>query len=208
MELTILRHGKTESNLINTWFNGDFDGNLTPEGIDQAKAAGERLKGEEYDIIFTSSLKRTQQTADIINNMNGASKEIVVDERLVELKPGVFGGLSISEIMETYSQIFEKRKANKFQTPIPEGESYKMVYDRLYNFINDIYGNFKDKRVLLITHATTIKLFLLLLTEMSLEEIEKQKFDYTCIFKFDIKKIGYSYLGKETIFNCMSHLTK
>ncbi len=62
MDLILLRHGKAE----NTSMDGDFSRALVEKGREQARRAGERLKGAGVlpDIVLTSPLLRTRQTAD------------------------------------------------------------------------------------------------------------------------------------------------
>ena len=62
MDLIILRHGKAE----NTSMDGDFSRALVEKGREQARRAGERLKGAGVlpDIVLTSPLLRARQTAD------------------------------------------------------------------------------------------------------------------------------------------------
>ena len=65
--LVIVRHGQSEWNLLNL-FTGWRDVDLSPKGIEEAKAAGRRLKakGLRFGIAFTSALKRAQRTLDIM----------------------------------------------------------------------------------------------------------------------------------------------
>ena len=61
--LVLLRHGQSEWNLKNL-FTGWRDVDLTPAGVEEAKAAGRRLKahGITFDLAFTSALIRAQHT--------------------------------------------------------------------------------------------------------------------------------------------------
>src|SRR5277367_3283480 len=61
--LVLVRHGESEWNLKNL-FTGWKDPDLTPAGIEEAKAAGRRLKakGLNFDRCFTSALTRAQHT--------------------------------------------------------------------------------------------------------------------------------------------------
>ena len=66
-DLILLRHGRSEWNELNL-FTGWQDVDLTPEGEDEARAAG-RLLAAEHDldlrIVHTSVLTRAIRTADI-----------------------------------------------------------------------------------------------------------------------------------------------
>jgi 2,3-bisphosphoglycerate-dependent phosphoglycerate mutase len=62
-KLVLIRHGESTWNLENR-FTGWTDVDLTPTGIEQAKAAGRLLKAEgyEFDLAYTSVLKRAIHT--------------------------------------------------------------------------------------------------------------------------------------------------
>jgi 2,3-bisphosphoglycerate-dependent phosphoglycerate mutase len=70
--LVLVRHGQSEWNLKNL-FTGWKDPDLSAKGVEEAKAAGQRLKakGLKFDICFTSALTRAQHTLKLILNELG-----------------------------------------------------------------------------------------------------------------------------------------
>ena len=206
MKIYIVRHGKSESNKINTLFNGNYDDNLTEQGLSQAKALGILFREFKLDVLFSSPLKRAVQTAQEISNSHIKSLPIITDDRLTELNPGIFDGLTYDEIMAKYKAIFEDRKRDKLNYIIPGGESYVMLRDRLDSFLREVYSKNAGSSILIVTHATAIKLFLLLLTSKSLEEIEKEDYVNTCWFEFDLSFRGEQYETKNLAFNRIDHL--
>jgi len=62
-KLVLLRHGESQWNLENR-FTGWTDVDLTPNGLVEARRAGELLKAEgfDFDLAFTSVLKRAIRT--------------------------------------------------------------------------------------------------------------------------------------------------
>merc|ERR1712141_847244 len=80
--LTIVRHGQTSGN-VNHRAEGITDTPLNENGLSQAKLAGEWLKDEIFDIVYTSDLKRAKQTASIIVHEN--TKIEKDDDNFVEL---------------------------------------------------------------------------------------------------------------------------
>lgn len=65
--LIIVRHGKSEFNMKNL-FTGWTDVDLAPEGVEEAKKAGEIIKKNDIvlDVCFSSYLKRAIRTAWIV----------------------------------------------------------------------------------------------------------------------------------------------
>ena len=65
--LVLVRHGQSDWNLKNL-FTGWKDPDLSPQGVEEAKAAGQRLKakGLHFDIAYTSALTRAQHTLTLM----------------------------------------------------------------------------------------------------------------------------------------------
>ncbi len=64
MKVYVIRHGQSETNLKGLW-TGWLDVNLTQKGREDAKCAGEYLKGVKFDKVFSSDLIRAVDTAKI-----------------------------------------------------------------------------------------------------------------------------------------------
>jgi 2,3-bisphosphoglycerate-dependent phosphoglycerate mutase len=94
-QLLFLRHGQSYSNVANTFSGCRDNTELTPEGEQQARQAGEKLKAEgvTIDHIIVSSLGRAQKTAHIVADSIGFDQErIVTDPRLGEYDTGEMTG--------------------------------------------------------------------------------------------------------------------
>ena len=91
MDIFIIRHGQSKADLEDR-HEGRADFELTELGQKQAKALGEWLK-KHYKIekIFSSTLKRAAETAQIISKGIGA--DIELDETLMEWDNGLLAGL-------------------------------------------------------------------------------------------------------------------
>lgn len=64
MLLYVIRHGESETNVSHHW-TGWKDVNLTDKGRQDAERAGEILKGNHFDQIYSSDLTRAIHTAQI-----------------------------------------------------------------------------------------------------------------------------------------------
>lgn len=62
MKVYVIRHGQSETNLQHKW-TGWADVTLTEKGKNDAKRAGEILKGVSFDKVFASDLSRAIDTA-------------------------------------------------------------------------------------------------------------------------------------------------
>jgi 2,3-bisphosphoglycerate-dependent phosphoglycerate mutase len=66
-KIVLMRHGESTWNLENR-FTGWTDVDLTPKGVEEATAAGKLLreKGFEFDVAYTSMLKRANKTLNVV----------------------------------------------------------------------------------------------------------------------------------------------
>lgn len=149
MNLYIVRHGQTEAN-VNNLFNGRNQRDLTDFGVEQAERLANQIKNLNIDLIFCSPLKRTVHTATILNVNN---LEIITDDRLIERDFGNFTLKSV-DLIKDKSKLYDL-KENK----IDEVESYKSIYDRVSNFIEEIKKNCYNKNILVVTHGDIVVAF-------------------------------------------------
>ena len=121
VKLILLRHGESKWNLENR-FTGWTDVGLTDKGKAEAKSSGQLLKEEgfEFDLVYTSVLKRATGTMDIcLNEMNIINVPIIYDWRLNERHYGALQGLNKTETAEKYGdeQVLIWRRS--YSTPPP-----------------------------------------------------------------------------------------
>lgn len=136
----VVRHGQTDWN-VEGRYQGRQDIKLNSKGIEQAKKTKEKLKNVKFDKVFSSPLKRALQTAEIICN-----KEITIDERLIERCNGELEGKLKTEITQEID--FNDPYNNKMRI-----ESIVDFRKRIKDFLDDITENYKEKNVLVVTHA-------------------------------------------------------
>ncbi len=103
-KLVLIRHGESTWNLENR-FTGWTDVDLTPLGIEQARAAGRLLKagGYEFDLAYTSLLKRAIWTLwHALDQMDRTWLRVVNDWRLNERHYGALQGLDKAETAKKF----------------------------------------------------------------------------------------------------------
>lgn len=147
MKLYIVRHCQTEAN-VNHLFNGRNERDLTEFGVEQANSLADRMKTISIDLIFSSPLKRAIHTASILNINN---VEIITDDRLLERDYGIFTLKSVDLIKDRRSKLYDLEN-----NEIKEIESYKSIYDRVVNFIEEIKEKYADKNILIVTHGDVV----------------------------------------------------
>lgn len=100
--LAIVRHGQSVYNLENR-FTGLADIDLTNHGREEARLAGEKLRGMHFPYVFVSDLKRAKETWDIMNDvMHNINVHVTYNKALEERNYGDLQGLNKAAIAEKY----------------------------------------------------------------------------------------------------------
>jgi probable phosphoglycerate mutase len=162
MKLFLVRHGQSDYNVLHI-NNSDpsVDVHLTELGRRQAKILAEHLKHTTFEFIYASELRRTQQTANIINAFH--SVPVVVDGRLNDNRSGFEGKPS----PDHYAAL--AAAADKWNVRFNGGESIEDVKLRITDFLNDLKeSNYSS--VLVVTSMIIIQAMYGIIKELSNEE--------------------------------------
>lgn len=101
-KLVLVRHGLSEWNKLGLW-TGWRDVDLAPEGFEEAQITGEVLKDIHFDIAFTSTLKRAQQTlCTMLHVMDQEYLPTLANAALNERDYGELTGLNKWEVRKAY----------------------------------------------------------------------------------------------------------
>ena len=120
-KLVLIRHGESTWNLENR-FTGWTDVDLTPTGVEQAKNAGRLLKAEgyEFDVAYTSVLKRATRTLwHVLDEMDRTWLPVVHQWRLNERHYGALQGLNKSDTAKQYGEAQVLAWRRSYDTPPP-----------------------------------------------------------------------------------------
>ncbi|MDD2696735.1 MAG: class I tRNA ligase family protein [Candidatus Pacebacteria bacterium] len=166
----ILRHGESQTQIkkITACWPEKIPLYLTEKGKKEILSAAKTLKGKKIDLIFSSDVTRTKQTAEIVAEETGA--KLIFDKRIREFDVGVFNGGKPIEVWN-----FLKSKDDLLKTKIPEGESLLDVQKRMTDFLNDLNGKYQNKNILIVSHELPLTVLENSLTGKSLKEILEQR---------------------------------
>ena len=137
---------------------------LTEEGEKEIKIAAEKLKKKKIDLIFSSDLLRTKQTAEIVARETGA--KIIFDKKLREYNVGIFNGRP----PHLSWQYLEKKK-EWLLAKIPKGESLVDLRNRMYSFLEKINEKYQNKNILIVSHELPLTILEGTLKTYALERI-------------------------------------
>jgi len=146
----VMRHGEAKSNTLNRFDSGnDPNNHLTEEGRRTVLERAKELKGNNIDLVISSPVLRTKETAEIVASELGA--EVIYDDRIKEKNFGDHDGELVSDHHGDYGDI-----RDKFNMRCPNGEDEKDVRIRMGEFIYDIENKYQNKTILIVSHGTPI----------------------------------------------------
>jgi len=171
--LVLVRHGQSQWNLENR-FTGWVDVPLSEAGIEEARKAGELLKGMKFDYAFTSALTRAQETLRIMLEIIGQTDvPIERDQALNERHYGDLQGLNKDETAAKFGKEQVHIWRRSFDVKPPNGESLKDTRSRVLPYYQaKIEPLVKDgKRILIAAHGNSLRALVMTLDNMSQQAI-------------------------------------
>lgn len=178
MEIYVMRHGRTVWNEKQIC-QGRSANRLSKTGKEQVEGQAENFKNTKIDIIFSSPLMRTMQTANTMNKYHHA--KIIKDKRIIEVDQGIFTGQRKKGL--TDEEKFELNQHSKNSGM----ETYEEIYSRVIDFIRFLRQNYKGKNVLVVTHGMIASYIEKIGTSLELKREEIK--NYSTFQNAEIKKI-------------------
>jgi len=158
MEVTLVRHGESESNAGLTDF---LDSPLTPLGEQQADLTAERLRGDGLTRVYVSPLRRALQTIAPICAATGLGAEVYSEVcEYFSSDPFLqFPGLSPEAIRAEFPFTFLSKTSPCEPVWWPQQlENDQMIYaraERVRDALLGLYGQ-TEERIVIVSHAETV----------------------------------------------------
>lgn len=199
MIIDIMRHAETHANAEGR-LQGKEDLLLSANGVIQAEHINSTLIFD-YDLVFCSSLKRTQQTLSLIMGKSIEESlgpveifgQILVTDHLREIDLGILEGMIVKEMNEEHKSIW--RLLTTDQNYIGHGgESPSQFFRRVNNFISELQelSTVPDfKKILLVTHNGVIQILF-----KYIMGIEPPLISNADMIRIEVKKRNLHFLGK------------
>lgn len=153
--IVLIRHGETDWN-VDGRYQGQADPPLNEKGYKQAELLVEKLRVFEFDILYTSPLKRAKQTAKVI--AENYSLPIVDEPRFMEINQGEWQTQLRADIKRTYPELFSKWETKPWEVTPPNGEHLLEVKERVLAGLNDVLMMHPQKMIGIVTHRIPIAL--------------------------------------------------
>lgn len=154
MKFLFVRHGDTVVSADD--FVQPVDNQLTEGGKKQAKAVAEKLIDYHVDLIVTSPMPRTKDTAKIINQV--LNKKLTENQLLVEVKwPSVLEGLKTDDprVIE-YRKLRNEKNIDDPSWHYADEENFIDLKKRAKKLLDELKA-IEGNNILVVTHSTFMK---------------------------------------------------
>jgi alpha-ribazole phosphatase len=146
----LARHGEVLHAAEGRFF-GHTDVALSPAGLAQAAALGQRLGTEPIDAVYASDLLRARDSAAPLAAARGT--DVVVLPPLREMAMGRWEGLTFSEIRAREPELCDRWLADPFAMPFPDGEGLADLLARVVPAVRGVVERHAGRRVAVIAHG-------------------------------------------------------
>ncbi|MEH2114837.1 histidine phosphatase family protein [Nostoc sp.] len=159
MSLTLyfLRHGQTECSRNNS-FCGSIDSELTPEGLEMAKAFASAYSSMDWTAIFCSPMRRTVLIAKPLSEAIGIEPQF--RDGLKEINYGKWEGKTPEVISREYHDDYIRWSADPAWNGPTSGEMGVTIASRAIQVIEEIKRLYSSGNVLVVSHKATIRIIL------------------------------------------------
>ena len=173
--LVLCRHGQSEWNLKNL-FTGWKDPDLTPLGVEEARAAGRKLKAEgiAFDVAFTSNLQRAQKTCQfILDELQQPDLVTHQHQALNERDYGELSGLNKDDARKKWGEEQVHVWRRSYDIPPPGGESLRDTLARVLPYYVHVIlpAVLSGKSTLVAAHGNSLRALIMAMEGLSGEEI-------------------------------------
>ena len=176
--LLLLRHGEVEQ-AYQKKFGGRIDMNLSPEGRRQAAVLARYLKGKTIDAIYTSPMKRVQQTlAPMLNN--GVPKPVILPA-LREIDFGDWSGLGWQAVEKQFGFCAHEWLQQIHRPGAPNGENGTSFRRRVAPCLAEIILSHPGQNVAVFCHGGVIRMILSILLKIALPKTTQFDIEYASV---------------------------
>lgn len=173
----LLRHGDSRQDGIKRYI-GQKDVPLNENGRRQAQWWKSRLSAIPFQAAFRGDLGRTRETLDII--IEDREIHTTVLPGLREISVGIWDGLSMEEVRNSFPGEYERRGADPAGHRPPGGESFTELRDRIVPIFEDLVRGLEGP-VLVVGHAGVNRVLLCHLLGVPLPNLFRIGQDYGCL---------------------------
>jgi broad specificity phosphatase PhoE len=198
MRLFLIRHGQTEWN-NDSRAQGHTDVSLDEIGLRQSELLGRRFSFEDVQLVLSSDLRRSVQTAEPIARAAGAPLEL--DARLRERTFGDWEGHAYGIVSEGLHRLHNEAGVSLYDVRPPNGESMRDVWERLAPVVEMLRVEHRD--VAVVSHGGATALLLAQIVGGAIEVSRAFRFANSGVTELMRRPDGSFYIAR---YNDIAHL--
>ena len=176
LRIYVARHGQTDWNLEGR-LQGGTDIPLNATGRQQAVQLGERLKNIRLDAVYSSALRRSRETAELV----ASSAPLTPLPRLNERRLGKFEGQKLARSTtgggaagagpsdDPLTREYDRRLIVPNDS-LDGGESLEQFADRVGQATKELLANHRSGAILIVGHGMTNQMVLKSLLDLTFEQ--------------------------------------
>jgi broad specificity phosphatase PhoE len=177
----LIRHGETEYNRLGIVQGSGVDSSLNDVGIAQADAFFQTYQYVPFDKVYTSSLRRTVETAQPFINLEIPHQQL---SGLNEISWGEKEGKVPNYKEDTeYTDLIEAWESGNLSASAPGGESPEQVAKRQREALDVILSNDEEELILIVMHGRAMRILLAQLTKQPLSVMDTFHHSNVCLYK-------------------------
>jgi probable phosphoglycerate mutase len=149
LKVYLARHGQTDWNLEHR-LQGSADIPLNATGRQQAAELAQRLSLIHLDAVYSSALRRSRDTAEIVRGSAPLTPLIGLNERHL----GKFEGRRTDATDPETANEYERRSQDA-DDPLDGGESLTQFFERVQTTVAKVLAQHESGAILIIGHGAT-----------------------------------------------------
>jgi broad specificity phosphatase PhoE len=198
----LVRHGQTDYNLQNIVQGSGVDTDLNDTGRKQAKAFFEAYQHIHFDKVYTSALKRSQQSVQRFIDLGIPTEAL---SGLNEISWGTKEGHRVTPSEdEYYHYMLKEWQKGNVDLRIEGGESPKEVVERMKPAVAHILKQEHEKTILICMHGRAIRIILCHLLNYPLKSMDMFEHQNLCLYVLNYNGSTFSVER----YNDTKHLNK
>ncbi len=156
-QIILVRHGRTPWNKDKI-FRGTVDIPHDEVGRQEARLAGEWLKGETIQAAYASPLSRAMDTAGAIAQHHDIPVQPLPG--LIDINYGDWQGLPLAEVKVKFADLYRQWETAPHTVRFPNGENLDEVRTRAMAAVTAVMARHQGQTILLAAHRAVNKILI------------------------------------------------
>ncbi|MBI1912859.1 MAG: histidine phosphatase family protein [Deltaproteobacteria bacterium] len=176
--LYLIRHGQV-ANHHEYRYNGHFDVDITPTGVEQMNRLSDFLANEPIKSMYSSDLQRAVKGARIIGNRLGLNPVMVNSLREIHL--GRWEGLTREEAAALYPEEADFSFKDLATSKVQGGESLVDLRARVVPALSEIIERHRGEAICILAHGGVNRVILSEVLGLDIRNFFRIEQDYGCL---------------------------